>query len=245
MKAEESLLRQKSRVKWLKEGDQNTTFFHKVVQIRRNRNQINVMIDEEGNDIEDPTMIKNHIENYFKFLIGSSMDREVDFMTNMPSISTEHTSFLQADVTEAKIIQAFQGINPDKAPGPDGYNAYFFRHTWEVVGKDVIEAVKHFFKGGHMLKEINGTFLTLIPKIRGANKVKDFCPIALCNTVYKIISKIIANRLNVALGDIISKNQSAFIKGWCIQENILVAHEVARGWKRKCKEAAAIIKVNL
>jgi len=115
---------------------------------------------------------------------------------------------------EIKEIKAsiFQ-MNPDKAPGPDGFNAFFFQKNWEIVKDSVIQAVLHFFRTGRILKQLNHTFLTLIPKTNEASSLTDYRPISCCNVVYKIISKILSNRLKMVVGELISLNQCAFFKG--------------------------------
>lgn len=80
-----------------------------------------------------------------------------------------------------------------KSPGPDGFNPYFYKTYWHIVGQSVVEAVQYFFTHGHMLKELNHTFIALIPKIIGASKVDQFRPIALCNVILKITTKILAS----------------------------------------------------
>lgn len=86
-------------------------------------------------------------------------------------------------------------MSSEKAPGPDGYNVRFFKSAWNVVGNDVIKAVLEFFHNGRMLKEFNNTTIALVPKCDILSHLRDFRPISCCNTIYKIISKILANRL--------------------------------------------------
>jgi hypothetical protein len=86
-------------------------------------------------------------------------------------------------------------------------------------------AIKNFFSTGYLDAYVNSTFIALIPKNKNPSKVSDFRPISLCNVVYKIISKVLANRLKVILPHIISQNQSAFIPGRLISDNILAAYE--------------------
>ncbi|KAL2906029.1 hypothetical protein RDABS01_004739 [Bienertia sinuspersici] len=116
-----------------------------------------------------------------------------------PLIQNHHNSLLQAPVTDEEIKKALFSIPGSKAPGPDGYNSSFFKATWEVTGREICGAIRDFFHSGKMLKELNCTRISLIPKVSLPNYVTDFRPIACCNTIYKCITKIICNRLKVVL----------------------------------------------
>ncbi|KAG8389002.1 hypothetical protein BUALT_Bualt02G0184100 [Buddleja alternifolia] len=114
----------------------------------------------------------------------------------------------------------------NKTPGPDGMSPLFYKTYWDIVGIDVVKAVTHFFETGHLLKAMNHTFITLIPKSDKANKVEQFRPISLCNVSYKIISKIIAQRIKPLLDSLISPNQLAFVPGRNISDNSIITHEI-------------------
>ena len=98
-----------------------------------------------------------------------------------------------------------------------------FKKSWDYIGKEMCSAVREFFLNGKILKEINATLIALVPKIDTPNKVYDFRPIACCNVIYKCISKVLTNRIKEGLCKIVSLNQSAFVPGRHIQDNILIA----------------------
>ena len=116
-------------------------------------------------------------------------------------------------------------MGPTKAPGPDGMNALFYQKLWHIVGDIVVNAMLDYLNCGHMVPEINYTHIALIPKIKSLQKISYFRPISLCNVIYKIISKVLANRLKQILPDIISPTHSAFVLGCLITDNVLVAYE--------------------
>lgn len=115
--------------------------------------------------------------------------------------------------SDSEITEAARSINGGKAPGPDGFSAKFHHSYWHIVGKDVIEDVRSFFVTGFLHPQQNETHVRLIPKVSGPRKVADYRPIALCNTHYKIIAKILTRRLKPLLPDLISTTQSAFVSG--------------------------------
>lgn len=133
----------------------------------------------------------------------------------------------------------------NKSPGPDGFSVEFFRASWDIVGKDVVEAVQEFFRNGRLLKDINCTVIALIPKVPEACKLSDFRPISCCNLIYKIISKIIANRLKPILQDCISPNQAVFLKGRSLGENVLLASELIREYRKPNCPKSCMVKVDI
>ena len=116
-------------------------------------------------------------------------------------------------------------MGPTKAPGPDVMNALFYQKFWHIVGNEVTNVVLDFFHTGHMVPDINYTYIVLIPKVRKPEKMADFRPISLCNVIYKINSKVLANRLKLILSQLISLTQNAFVPGHLITDNVLVAYE--------------------
>lgn len=113
-----------------------------------------------------------------------------------------------------------------------------------MVGDDVIVAIKHFFNLGRLLKDVNATFISLVPKKIEASS-NDFKPIALCNLLNKFIIKILANRLKKVMNGLVRPNQTAFIGGRSITENILLCHEVVRGFERKNHTQDVVMKIDL
>jgi len=126
-------------------------------------------------------------------------------------------------VEEVKVL-LFQ-MGPTKAPGSNGMNALFYHKFWHVVGDDMIAAILDFLNSGNMNLDINYTHIVLIPKVKSLEKMSDYRPISLCNFIYKIISKVMANRLKQILPQLISPSRSAIVPGHLITDNVLVAYE--------------------
>jgi len=127
--------------------------------------------------------------------------------------------------TSEEVDRALAQMSPMKAPGLDGFGVSFVNHHWETIGALVRGAVLDFLNHGTFDLAINATYVALIPKISPASFVHNSRPISLCNVVYNLISKVLANRLKGVLPSIISKNQSAFVPGRLISDNILVVYE--------------------
>lgn len=116
-------------------------------------------------------------------------------------------------------------MSPLKAPGPNGFPVHFYQENWATLGGKVCEAFFKFFRFSRLDATVNKTHIALIPKLKNPSKVSEYHPISLYNVLYKILAKVLANRLKGILPDIISWNQSAFIPGRLISDNILMAYE--------------------
>ena len=114
---------------------------------------------------------------------------------------------------------------PLKVPGPDGMPLLFYQHYWSLIGENVSQSVLNFLNSASLLEHLNHTFITLIPKKKNPEHASEFRPISLWNVLYKIFSKVLANRLKRILPKIIIEHQSAFTKSRLIFDNILVAFE--------------------
>ena len=99
-------------------------------------------------------------------------------------------------MTHEEIKQALFDIEENKAPGIDGFNALFLKKTWIIIQQDVCKAVRDFFQQGKLLRAVNHTVVTLIPKTSHPESIRDYRPIAYCTTIYKIISNIISSRIS-------------------------------------------------
>lgn len=122
-------------------------------------------------------------------------------------------------------MKALQQLHPTKAPGLDGMSAIFFHKYWDIVGPSITNMVLNVLNSNLPMIEINKTNISIIPKTNQPIRMTEFRPISLCNTTYKIISKVLANRFKAILPNIIFENQSAFTPNRLITDNVLVAFE--------------------
>ena len=244
----EIVWKQKSRELWLKEGDRNSKFFHLSTIICRRRNAIDVIKGDNGVWIVNRKEIKDFVVDKFQDLFTED---QVMFPAGLeqlisPSITDVDNNKLCSIPTPLEIKEVVFGMYSDKAPGPDGLPALFYKRYWPIVGKSVCDAALNFFKSRNLLTEVNNTFIVLIPKTQSPSFVNHYRPISLCNTVYKIIAKILVSRIRPVLDSLISPCQSAFILDRWIVENQLIVQEILHSFKkRKVKGGFVALKVDL
>ena len=174
--------------------------------------------------------------DYYSKLFTSSNPHNLDHILDgvQPMVTNEMKAELGKPYTSEEVGEAIRQMAPLKALGLAGMPLLFYQTYWTNVGMDVTQAVLSSLNSGSILKSIYHTFITLIPKVQNSEKVTDFRPISLCNVIYKIISKVLANRLKPMLHSIISEMQSVFIANRLITDNILIAFESLHHMKTNC-----------
>ncbi|XP_060968682.1 uncharacterized protein LOC133036189 [Cannabis sativa] len=244
----EDIWRQKSREVWLKLGDRNSKFFHAAATVRRRRNQIWAIQDKQGKLWDNKRKIGIIATEYFIDLY--SAPRSVPFSNNdrliEGKVNMDFNASLVSIPSAEEIKEVVFSLHPLKAPGPDGFSGCFYRKYWDLVGQSLIEVVKDFFATGTMDARFNHTFICLITKIDCPVKMEQFWPISLCSFHYKVIAKILANRLRPIMDDLISPFQSAFLPGrWIAESSILTQELVHKIKKKKGKGGLMAIKLDM
>ena len=217
----------KSRVRWHMGGDRCTEFFHRYTRLKLATKGIPAL-QHEGSLLTTQEAIEGKVISYFSDLYSSpnvctpnSLIQEV--IPNL--VSHSDNGFLTAIPSDAEIHKAVFASNADVAPGPDGFGCCFFQIFWEVVQKEVCAAVRQFFLSGWILLNMNSGIVALISKSSNAIDVENFRPIAVANFKFKIITKILADRLASIAPKLISSQQCGFVKGRHIFDCIGVVSE--------------------
>lgn len=201
----ENVLKQRSKLHWLQLGDKNNKVFHNAAKIRETTNLIREIKCSSGVVATSQEDIKKEAERFFnEFLSYEPADsRSVSVEELQATLSFRCNEMervqLIKPVTDEEIKDVLFRMPSNKAPGPDGFTTEFFKASWHIIGKDFNTAVRSFFSKGFLPKGLNATILALIPKKDAAVEMKDYRPISCCNVLYKVISKIIANRLKGTL----------------------------------------------
>lgn len=244
---EEMMEKQRSRVNLLKEGDRNTEFFHAKAKERARQNKIISLKDESGTIFSKQEDLEHLASDFYSnlFKAQDQLDPELVLQHVAPKLTDDMNKDLIKPFTADEVDRALASMKPNKSPGIDGFTAGFFQKHWRSIGPGVTRPLLDFLNGGDLPECINQTILVLTPKVKNPQELKQFRPISLCNVIYKLCSKVIANRLRPLLNDIISEEQSAFVPGRLITDDVLIAYECTHYLKRKKgKQGAYAVKLD-
>ena len=178
---------------FLKEGDRNTKFFHRIANSQRRCNTINkLMVDEELST--DPGIIEGCTTHFYRQLYSENeVQRPLLDEVGFSRISEGNATWLDRPFDEKEVFGVVHDFNGDKAPGPNGFITEFFQSYWSMVKTDIMNVFHIFHAHDVFEKSLNTTFLALIPKKIDVVDVKAFRPISLVGGLYKIIAKVLAN----------------------------------------------------
>ena len=151
---------------------------------------------------------------------------------------------MELPFTEEEVVSALRELNREKAPGRDGYTTSFWQFSWDIVKDEVMAVFRDFFAIGKFVKSPNSTFLVMVPNKEGADDFKDFRPISLVGSLYKLIAKVLANRLKKVMRSVVNKAQNIFVEGKQILDASLIANKVIDSMVRR-KEKGIFCKLDV
>ncbi|KAL6328062.1 hypothetical protein AAG906_033333 [Vitis piasezkii] len=241
---EEIHWRQKAKVKWVKEGDCNSKFYHKVANGRRNRKYIKELENERGLVLKNAESITEEILHYFEKLYTSPTGESwgVEGLDWSP-ISEKSALRLDSPFTEEEISKAIFQLDRDKAPGPDGFTIAVFQECWDVIKEELVRVFAEFHRSGIINQNTNASFIVLLPKKSLSKRISDFRPISLITSLYKIIAKVLSGRLRGVLHETIHYTQGAFVQGRQILDTVLIANEIVDE-RRRSGEEGVVFKID-
>lgn len=206
-----------------------------------------MFLDEMGREHFFEGAKGNIAVEFFKDLFTSSNPHDLDtlFMGFQSRVTNDMNSCLTRPVTAEEIKKAAFDVKGSSAPGEDGLTGIFYQRFWHIVGPGLVAEIQEFFRSSVMPEGWNHTQLSLLPKITNPSRMTDMRPISLCSVQYKIISKILCNRLKIILLEIVSETQGAFVSGRIISDNILIAHEMIHGLRTNTKVAEGWMAIKI
>nr|KYP51227.1 Retrovirus-related Pol polyprotein LINE-1 [Cajanus cajan] len=192
----------------------------------------------------EPSAIKEAVTGFYeKYFEERSSNR---LFLNDPTfkfLQEDEAASLILPFTEEEVKNAVWDCDRSKSPGPDGFNFNFIKDFWEIIKYDFMAFIHEFHAYGKLVKGSNSSFVVLVPKIDNPQKVEEYRPISLIGCMYKVLAKLLANRLRIVIGSVISECQSSFVKGRLIFDGVVVANEILEETKRK-KQACLFFKVD-
>ena len=239
---------QRSKVLWAAHDDKNSKFFHCRATQRTRKNSILKIMNDVGIWSSNNEDVAETLIAYFQAFFTSAnlphCEATIDFINRV--INNEMNDQLSLEFQNWEVQQVIKQMAPLRAPSLDGMPPLFYQHYWNLISKDVSQFVLTFRNSVSLPKHLNHTFITLIPKKKNLEHASEFRPISFCNVLYKIFSKVLANRLKRILPKIIIEHQSAFTKSRLISDNILVAFESLHSMqKHKRKDGFMAIKLDM
>ncbi|KAJ0575244.1 putative RNA-directed DNA polymerase [Helianthus annuus] len=229
-------LKQRAKVKWAVDGDENTAFFHGVINGHRKNNRINGL--NFGDVwISQPEELKEKICKHFESIFLEQEHERPRFINNgFKALNLSQSAMLVKRFTKEEIKEAVWSCGGDKTPGPDGFTFMFLKDFWDIFEQDFGFALDYFYVHGKLNRGCNSSFISLIPKINNPQTINDFRPINLIGCISKVVTKILASRLKKVIGSLVSDVQTAYIEGRSILEGPLIINELislAKSSKKK------------
>lgn len=216
--------------------------------MRKKRISVEALQDSNGSWVLDQDALKGMARNFFIDLYSRDpqISPDADWPVGFPQLSREQLHFIQREVSEEEVKRAVFEMGPSKAPGPDGITAGFIQKHWQAVHKQVYQVVLEAFQNPESIREVNLTHIVLIPKVDAPAGLRDFRPISLCNVCYKIISKVLANRIKGVMSFLVKENQCSFVGGRQSCDNIIIAQEAIHTMRTKRSGSGFVaIKVDM
>jgi hypothetical protein len=217
--------KQRGQIKWATLGDAGTNFFHANATIKHHYNHILSLVGVNGTTVTSHVDKEEVLFQSFKDRLGTSQPTSMVFNLSSLIQPVSNLSTLEMLFSHSEIDQIIKNLPSNKSPGPDGFNTDFVRKCWPVIASDFYELCDNFYDGSICMDSINGSYVTLIPKHSSPASVGDYRPISLLNTSMKVLTKLLANRLQLVMTKLVHQNQYSFLKARTIQDCLAWAFE--------------------
>ena len=210
----------------------------------RRRNAIN-KVKINGRWLTEDIAIQKGIVDEFKGQLSEPGGWRPAFLNiSLEELGIEDAGSLEVKFSKEEVSTTIAGLNGEKAPGADGFPITFWSFSLEFVKDEVMEVLKEFYEKKKFVRSLNATFLVLILKKGNVEDIKDYMPISLLGSLYKILAKVLANRLRRVLDKVISPSQNAFVEGSQILDAALIANEAVDSMFRR-NDGGVVCKLDI
>jgi exonuclease III len=232
--------KQRGTINWVKFGDECTSFFHANASMRHRGNNITSLRKDSGQEVFQHEAKAELIWETFKGRMGSSEFSHMYFdLQSLLHMDTD-LCVLEEPFSKEEIDAVINDLPSNKSPGPNGFNGDFLKKCWSLIAQDFYTLCQDFFNNNVCLQSINSSFITLVPKKDNLLALGDYGPISLLNSSIKLLTKILAVRLQKVILRLIHKNQYGFIKSRSIHDCLAWAFEHLHICKTSKKELVII-----
>ncbi|KAH0773047.1 hypothetical protein KY290_010184 [Solanum tuberosum] len=247
IKKEESFWRQKAGLKWFNDGDNNIKFFHSVINSRRKKLHLSRIKKQDGSWLDNTDDIAAEAILFFEQQFSQETTcRDYFILRRLSRVVDEYDNKMLTELPNMEELkEVVFSMSSVSSPGPDGISGKFFQFCWNIISSDLLMVILDFFAGNELPRAFTHTNLVLIPKVDNPQEFTDFRPISLSNFISKIISKLLNNRLSKIMNKIISPNQSGFLKGRSISDNVMLTQELVHNLNRKNVNGNVVFKLDM
>lgn len=235
---EETYWFERSRETWLLKGDKNTTYFHRCANGRKRKNTI-ISLEDGDQIIEgDKKLLEHATKNYSELFgpgVGFNIQTDPEIWSEAATVSETDNNALCPPFYESEVKTALFLMESNKAARPDKIPIEFYQSCQDIIKVDILKLFDDFFHEKVDISRLNYRIITLLPKVKEANRIQQYRPICLLNCLYKLITKTLTIRLEATAEKLIHCNQTAFTKGRNVMSGILCLHEILHETKKEKK----------
>ena len=239
-----TLVRQRSRITYLAEGDANTKFFHLQACHRSRKNFIPKLRTADADLFKDDEMAIA-VFDHFNSILGAQGRQQNHLRFDELHLPVLNDTLIDRCFMEEEIWQAITDMPTDKAPGPDGFTGLFYRTAWPIIKADILRAFHAIWSlNSRSFYLVNQAYMVLLRKKHEAVTVSDYRPISLIHSFAKLFTKVLARRLTPHMCSLIEPNQSAFIRSRLIHENYKAVQLTAK-FLNHSKVPCSLLKLDI
>ena len=236
----------RSRAKWIEQGEKNTSYFLNLEKQHQNSNRITELIDKKGNVVQNDKGILNLVTDFYTNLYTSiepnqsNIDDYLSDLRLMETLTDDESLTCEGLITMEECERALSKMKGNKSIGIDWYSVEYCKTVWADIGDLLVESFNEAYATNALSETRNTSVMTLIFKKGERTNMKNYRPISLTNTDYKLLAHILANRMHQVLDKIISQDQTGYIKKRYIGTNIRKILDTAE-YLRKCQNSGILL----
>jgi exonuclease III len=237
----------RSKTKWYEDGEKNSKYFFSLEKYNYEIKNIKKLKSDNNTSISDPSEILDFIRKFYMNLYKEDSNVEInddnlDQFPNSAKVSQSDNLILESPITEKEIWEAIQDLPAGKTPGTDGLSSDFYKKFWPLLKKYFLNMVNNVYKNKELTSDQKRGVISLLPKPdKDLTQVKNWRPISILNTDYKILTKILANRIKPILPSLIHSDQTGFVLDRLIGENIRIIHDLFHYCKEKNENGILVL----